>query len=185
MKCLIFICRSSSGPENQAPLQQLLLPAPPAPNGPATPSAKMEPHIDLLSDDFFTPQADNSLALVPVSQPPTIISPPSNQQNILALADMFSLDNSAPASLVAQSVHSTPLYPSTPQSQPQKQPLQPQEPVIYSNGSMQNTAQPQYEQTPYMQTADSNPESDSSWNAQSLDPQQQALVYGIYLFQII
>ncbi|XXG45794.1 hypothetical protein AAC387_Pa02g0781 [Persea americana] len=174
--------RSSSGPENQAPLQQLLLPAPPAPNGPATPSAKMEPHIDLLSDDFFTPQADNSLALVPVSQPPTTTSPSYNQQNILALADMFSLDNSAPASLVAQSVHSaTQLYPSTPQSQPQKQPLQPEEPVIYSNGSMQNTAQPQYEQMPYMQTAHSNPESDSSWNAQgaqSLDPQQQALVYG-------
>ncbi|KAJ8644773.1 hypothetical protein MRB53_006521 [Persea americana] len=162
--------RSTSSPGYQRPLQQSLLAAPPAPNGPSNPSAKMEPHIDLLSGD--------ALALVPISQPTA--SPPSNQHNMLelALVDMFTENNNAPTldtQAVAPGAQTTP---STPQFQ-QQQPPQPLESNIYSNGVL-NTMQPQYEQTPYMQTAYLNHSSESTWNrqgAQNSDPQQQALAY--------
>lgn len=175
IKRLILICRSTSTPGNQGPLQQSLLPAPPAPNGPSNPSAKMEPHIDLLSGD--------ALALVPISQPSA--SPASNQHNMLelALVDMFPENNNATTldtQAVAPAAQTTP---SAPQFH-QQQPPQPLESNIYSNGVL-NTIQPQYEQTPYMQNAYLNHSSESTWNgqgAQNSDPQQQALTYGTSLF---
>ncbi|CAB4266506.1 unnamed protein product [Prunus armeniaca] len=62
---------TSSAGAGSNPLNQLLLTAPPATNGP-TPTTKVDPKMDLLSgDDFGSPKAD-SLALVPVSgQQPT------------------------------------------------------------------------------------------------------------------
>lgn len=173
----------SSDMGNRPPLQQLLLPAPPAPNGPANPSAKMDPHIDLLSgEELLTPQTDRPLALVPVIQPSTC---PSPQENALALVDTFSQSNdtSSPHSLDSHTVNpaAQPL-PSTPQfqHQQQKQLLQPQQLTVYSNGSAQNTVLSQYEQAPCVQGgAHLNHESDSSWNGtQSLGTQQQAHTYG-------
>lgn len=141
----------------------------------------MEPHRDLLSgDDFLSPHADNSLALVPISEPSA--TPPSNQQNMLelALVDMFAENNNAPGSLVTQAVPPA-TQPTLSTSQFQQQhPPQTLDPAIYSNGAL-NTMQPPYEQAPYLQSTHFNHNSDSSWNgqgAQSSDPQQQALVYG-------
>lgn len=178
IKHLILRCRSTSSPGNQRPLQQSLLAAPPAPNGPSNPSAKMEPHIDLLSGD--------ALALVPISQPSA--SPPSDQHNMLelALVDMFPGNNNAPTldtQAVAPAAQATPSTPQF-QQQQQQQPPQPLESNIYSNGVL-NTMQPQYEQTPYMQNAYLNHSSESTWDgqgAQNSDPQQQALAYGTSLF---
>ncbi|XP_058114162.1 TOM1-like protein 9 isoform X2 [Magnolia sinica] len=167
---------SNSSAGNQPPLQQLLLRAPPASNGPVAPLIKLDPHMDLLSgEDYNTPKAENSLALVPVSQPPAA------QQNILALSDMFSSQNNH----TTDSFNSQPFYPAT-QTHPstpqfQQQPLQSQQPTFYSNGNMSNTGQPQYEQAPYMQGTHTNRTMNPAWNgqdAQSLNLQQQAPVYG-------
>ncbi|XP_058074325.1 TOM1-like protein 9 [Magnolia sinica] len=156
---------SSANPGNQ----QMLVPVPPAANGPATSSANVEPPlIDLLSGE-----PENSLALVPVSEPPTNPSP--QQNNMLALSDMFPQNNNVTDSLSSQSAYpATPTYPSNSPFQLQQQPSQP---VFYPNGSVPNAGQPQYQQAPYMQGNHSNHTSDPSWNgqvAQSLSPQQQA-----------
>jgi hypothetical protein len=86
-----YFCRSTS---NSQTLNQLLLPAPPATNGPTT-LAAANPKLDLLSgDDYNSPKAGTSLALVPVGEPQT--STPLSQQNALVLFDMFSDGNNAP-----------------------------------------------------------------------------------------
>ncbi|KAG5244271.1 TOM1 protein [Salix suchowensis] len=73
---------------NSQTLNQLLLPAPPATNGATTPAAA-NPKFDLLSgDDYNSPKAGTSLALVPVGEPQT--STPLSQNNELVLFDMFS-----------------------------------------------------------------------------------------------
>lgn len=135
--------------------------------------------MDLLSgDDYTTPEAEKSLALVPVNVQPAT---PSSQQNILALSDMFSQNNSPANSLYSQSAYpSSQTYPSTSTYQ-QQQSLQPPQPAFHSNGSASYSGQPQYEQTPYTHVTNSGHGLTPAWNgqnAQSLNLQQQALIYG-------
>ncbi|PSS01191.1 TOM1-like protein [Actinidia chinensis var. chinensis] len=146
---------------------QLLLPAPPAANGPATTLKKADPKMDLLSgDDFNSPSAANSLALVPVGEPQPA-SPVANQQNALALVDMFSPNNgNETVSSVGRA------YPSTPQYQVQQN-FQHSQTSAYPNGIGPNMMAPQYEQSVYAQGP--NP----AWNGQ-ISPQQHphSPVYG-------
>ncbi|GMG99063.1 hypothetical protein Nepgr_000903 [Nepenthes gracilis] len=92
-------------------------PAPHAFNG--TTSAKEVPKIDLLSgdllsgDDYNSPAAQNTLALVPVSVPQPS-SPVASEQNALAVVDMFSLGSNVPRSLNPQLVfHAGQAYPTS------------------------------------------------------------------------
>ncbi|XP_010925873.1 TOM1-like protein 9 [Elaeis guineensis] len=177
--------RSSTGAStsSQPPLQQLSLPAPLASNGSATPAAKTDPHIDLLSgDNYNTPKNGNTLALVPVSEP---FASSASDQNLLALVDMFpqnntNSSNANPSNSLGS--HSTlpasQAYPAA--TQLQTQPQQPQLPALYPNGGVPNLGAPQYEQAAYDQGAQLNHAS-PTWNGQvdlSLNPQQQALGYG-------
>ncbi|KAG8635875.1 TOM1-like protein 9 isoform X2 [Manihot esculenta] len=144
-------------------MNQLLLPAPTATNGPATPAAANS-KMDLLSgDDFSSPKNDNSLALVPVGDAQPATSP--SKQNALALIDMFS-DNSSPRNAVnVQPAHLAGLTNSSPPQIQQQHNFHPPEAGIYSNGSAPNMGSPQYEHSPYMQAAS------PAWNG--LVPQQQ------------
>ncbi|XP_010915838.1 TOM1-like protein 9 isoform X2 [Elaeis guineensis] len=162
---------------NQAP-QQLLLPAPPASNGSATPAAKIDPHMDLLSgEDYNTPKSENPLALVPVGEP---LAPSVSDQNLLALVDMFpqnNTNNSNGNPSNSLDLHSTlpasQTHPAAPQLQLQAQ--QPQQSALYPNGGVPDTGVPQYEH----QGAQLN-HAGSTWNgqvAQGLNPQQQTLGY--------
>lgn len=185
------ICRSNTGAStsNQSPLQQLSLPAPLASNGSATPAAKTDPHIDLLSGDSYnTPKHENPLALVPVSEP---FASSASDQNLLALVDMFpqnntNSSNANPSNSLGS--HSTlpasQAYPAA--TQLQTEPQQPQLPALYPNGGVPNLGASQYEQAAYDQGAQLNHAS-PTWNGQvplGLNPQQQALGYGKhwYLF---
>ncbi|KAM3687769.1 hypothetical protein ACB098_10G102300 [Castanea mollissima] len=160
---------TSSASAGAQPLNQLLLPAPPVTNA-AAPSARVDPKMDLLSgDDYSSPKADNSLALVPVGvQPPNT---PLSQQNALVLFDMFTDANTSnsvntqSANLAGQSNHlAHPI-----QQQPNTQSPQG---GFYSNGSAPNVGSPQYEQSVYMQGAG------SAWNGQI--PQQQQPPSSVY-----
>lgn len=155
-------------------MNQLLLPAPTATNGPATPAAANS-KMDLLSgDDFSSPKNDNSLALVPVGDAQPATSP--SKQNALALIDMFS-DNSSPRNAVnVQPAHLAGLTNSSPPQIQQQHNFHPPEAGIYSNGSAPNMGSPQYEHSPYMQAAS------PAWNG--LVPQQQPSlpVFGEFLF---
>ncbi|KAF3943170.1 hypothetical protein CMV_030242 [Castanea mollissima] len=160
---------TSSASAGAQPLNQLLLPAPPVTNA-AAPSARVDPKMDLLSgDDYSSPKADNSLALVPVGvQPPNT---PLSQQNALVLFDMFTdantpnSVNTQSANLAGQSNHlAHPI-----QQQPDTQSPQG---GFYSNGSAPNVGSPQYEQSVYMQGAG------SAWNGQI--PQQQQPPSSVY-----
>ncbi|XP_057969124.1 TOM1-like protein 9 [Malania oleifera] len=74
--------RSNTNAVSEAPLE-LLLPAPSS-DSQLTSSTKVNSHVDLLSsEDFLSPEAENSLALVPVGEPQPC-SP--SQQNHLALS---------------------------------------------------------------------------------------------------
>ncbi|KAF2286962.1 hypothetical protein GH714_036292 [Hevea brasiliensis] len=143
-------------------MNQLLLPAPPATNGPTT-SASANPKMDLLSgDDFSSPKADNSLALVPVVEPQPATTP--SQQNALALLDMFSDSNNSSNAVNVQAAHLAGLTnSSTPQIQQQHNFHAP-EAGIYPNGSAPNMGSPRYEHSPYMQATG------PAWNG--LVPQQ-------------
>ncbi|XP_062163957.1 TOM1-like protein 9 [Alnus glutinosa] len=163
--------RSTSSAGSQ-PLNQLLLPAPPATNA-ATPSVRIDPKMDLLSgDDYSSPKAETSLALVPVGgQIPTS---PVSQQNALVLFDMFSDTNTAPNSVNTQAANlagqSNILAPQI--EQPQN--FQSPKGGFYSNGNAPNVGSPQYEQPMYVQGAG------SAWNGQIAQQQQQlpSSVYG-------
>ncbi|XP_054796766.1 TOM1-like protein 9 [Prosopis cineraria] len=164
---------ASSAEAGSQTLNQLLLPAPPTSNGSVLP-AKAGPTIDLLSgDDYNSPKADTSLALVPVGdqQPAS----PLSQQNALVLFDMFSNGNNAPTSVNAHPVQSTnvngPVSPLAPQVQ-QQQTLSPQG-GFYPNGSVSNVGSPHYEQPPYSQSTS------PAWNGQVAQQQQPpSPVYG-------
>lgn len=147
---VIFYRSTSSAGAGSNPLNQLLLTAPPATNGP-TPTTKVDPKMDLLSgDDFGSPKAD-SLALVPVSgQQPTA---PVSQQNALALMDMFGSDNAPNSVNVASQIN-----PSPPQFQG----------GFYPNGSAPNMGAPQYEQAQAQYTQGAGP----AWNGQIVQSQQ-------------
>lgn len=160
-----------------------MLPAPPTTNGSAPP-APVNTKFDLLSgDDFSSPKADNSMALVPVgqAQPNT---PTSQQNNSLALLDMFSDVPSVPNTVNPQhsnlagqpnplSGQPNPLAgqpnPLAPQLQ-QQQNYQTSEASFYQNGTAPNMGS-----SPYVQGMS------PAWNGQ-LPPQQPASpVYGALL----
>ncbi|KAM7277074.1 hypothetical protein ACFE04_018940 [Oxalis oulophora] len=141
---------------NAGSLNQLLLPAPHSANGPTTTAPAISSKIDLLSgDDYASPKAENSLALVPVGEPqPTT---PSNQENALVLFDMFGNTNSPtpvnnqPSNLGA----ATSSFPSQVQQNPN---FQAQEAGFYQNGNVPNVQ-------------GTNP---TTWNGQFSQPQQTA-----------
>lgn len=134
-------------------MNQLLVPAPPTSNGSALP-AKADRNIDLLSgDDYNSPKAETSLALVPIGdqQPASNLS----QQNSLVLFDMFSNGNNIPTPVATQPIQSTnisgQISPLSPQVQQQQTFLSPQG-GFYPNGSAPNVGSPQYEQSPFSQS---------------------------------
>ncbi|XP_028115695.1 TOM1-like protein 9 isoform X2 [Camellia sinensis] len=153
---VVHLVNSTSSTSNAGAGKQQQLPAT---NGLPTISTKVNPKMDLLSgDDFNSPSAENSLAIVPLGEPQT--SPVAGQHNALALVDMFSqINNNQPASPVGRA------YPSSPQYQ-QHQNFQYPQTSVYPNGIVPNMMVPQYEQSPYSQGA--NP----AWNGQ-MSPRQQ------------
>jgi len=143
-------------------LNQLLLPAPPTSNESAPP-AKVDPKVDLLSgDDYNSPKAETSLALVPLGeQPPASPSPsPMSQQNALVLFDMFSngSNNLQPINVAGQT------SPFSPQCQQQQTFIS--QGLFYPNGGGPNVGSPRFEQSPYMQSTG------PSWNGQVAQQQQ-------------
>ncbi|KAF8034864.1 hypothetical protein BT93_C1017 [Corymbia citriodora subsp. variegata] len=163
--------RSTSSAGTGSTLNQLLLPAPSTSNGAAAP-AKLDPKLDLLSgEDYSSPKAENSLALVPVGQP--VPTAAQSQQNALVLFDVFSDSNNQPSNINAQSGYSTTQSnPSTPQFQ-QQQNLQAPQLGVYANGSMPNMGSNQHDQSPYSQS------SVPGWNGHNLQQQQPpSPVYG-------
>nr|CAD1843376.1 unnamed protein product [Ananas comosus var. bracteatus] len=82
---------TSINTSNQPPLQQLLLPAPPAESsGSATAPVRFDTTMDLLSgEDYNAPAPENSLALVPVNGPLAASTSTSTPSQNLALADSF------------------------------------------------------------------------------------------------
>ena len=168
-----YFCRSTS---NSQTLNQLLLPAPPATNGPTTPAAA-NPKLDLLSgDDYNSPKAGTSLALVPVGEPQT--STPLSQNNELVLFDMFSDGNNAPNTVNTQPTNlAGPANSLTPPFQ-QQQNFQATEAGVYLNGNAPNMGSPRYEQSVYMQATG------PAWNGQLPQQHQQPASpdYGVLLF---
>ncbi|KAH1203107.1 TOM1-like protein 9 [Glycine max] len=169
--------RSSSNVEaGSQTLNQLLLPAPPTSNGSTIP-AKVDPKWDLLSgDDYNSPKADSSNALVPLGEQPT--ASPVSQQNALVLFDMFSNGNNAPTSVNSQPPHPANVAGQTSPYAPQ---FQQQQTVtsqggFYPNGNAPNAGSPQqYEQSLYTQNTG------PAWNGQVAQQQQQqppSPVYG-------
>ncbi|KAJ4958121.1 hypothetical protein NE237_025232 [Protea cynaroides] len=162
---------TSNDAEANQPLE-LLLPDPPALNGPGTAPARINPKMDLLSgEDYNSPNADNSLALVPVGEPqPTS---PVPQQNVLALSDMYPQNNGSADSFNSQTVFhgGQQMYPTSPQFS-QQGPMQSPQYPFHLNGSTPNMGLTQYEHSPY-----GNP----AWNGQvseGMNPQQQQPIYG-------
>ncbi|KAK0570493.1 hypothetical protein LWI29_002116 [Acer saccharum] len=159
---------NSSNGGGPSPLNQLLLPAPPVTNGP-TPPAAVNTKIDLLSgDDYSSPKAETSLALVPVGQPQPN-TPGSSQQNALVLLDMFSDVTSTPNPVNPQpsNLAGQP-NPSAPQLQQQQQPnFQMPEAGFYQNGSAPNMGSPHYAQGTGL-----------AWNGQIPQHQPASPVYG-------
>ncbi|KAK8660762.1 hypothetical protein V6N13_051673 [Hibiscus sabdariffa] len=150
--------RSTSSTVESSPFNQLLLPAPPATNGSTLPPAA-NPKMDLLSgDDFNSPKADNSLALVSLGEPQPQQATPASQQNALVLFDMFSDSSNTSNSVNTQSSglagQTSPL---TPQIQQQQN--------FHANGTAPNMVSPQYEQ-PYAQGTV------PAWNGQLVQQQQ-------------
>ncbi|GAU21197.1 hypothetical protein TSUD_11140 [Trifolium subterraneum] len=162
--------RSSSGAEaGSQTLNQLMLPAPATSNGSAVP-AKVDPKWDLLSgDNYNSPKADTSLALVPLGeqQPAT----PVSNQNALVLFDMLSNgDTSVNTQPNQQTNVAGQSDPFTPQYQQQQQTFASQG-GFYPNGNVPNAGSPQYEQSPHTQSTA------PAWNGQ-VPEQQPANPYG-------
>ncbi|XP_020236666.1 TOM1-like protein 9 [Cajanus cajan] len=152
--------------EGSQTLNQLLLPAPPTPNGSTIP-AKVDPKWDLLSgDDYNSPKADTSNALVPLGEQQP--AGPVSQQNALVLFDMFSNGNNEPKSVNTQLPQPANVAGETDPFAPQ---FQQQQTVIsqggfYSNGTVPNAGSPQYEQSLYTQSTG------PGWNGQVAQQQQ-------------
>ncbi|KAJ0958777.1 putative target of Myb protein [Helianthus annuus] len=100
-------------------------------NGQSTTPEKVNAGFDLLSGDGFgSPNASSSLAIVPAGEAQPAATPVS-QPNALALMDMFAPQAQQPQNVSAQ--------------QPQTQYTPGQQPSLYSNGNVANTAPPQNE----------------------------------------
>ncbi|GER38069.1 ENTH/VHS/GAT family protein [Striga asiatica] len=146
--------------------RQLSLTSPLANSGQPTTPGKADPKIDLLSGDDFNSPTENSLALVPVSQPqPT--SPIVSQQNALALVDMFSgSNNSQPMNPIGQA------YPSSTQFQQQTNFQSPQT-SLDPNGTLSGPMVAQQDQPLYSQG------SGPAWSGQMAQQQQPpSPIYG-------
>ncbi|XVF48533.1 hypothetical protein PTKIN_Ptkin03bG0198300 [Pterospermum kingtungense] len=154
---------NSSTGANSQPFNQLLLPAPPATNG-STPPAAVNPKMDLLSgDDYNSPKADNSLALVPLGEPQQTTPASSSQQNALVLFDMFSDGNNTSNSVNIQSSGlAGQTNPLTPQQQQQN---------FHANGTAPNMGSPRYKQSYAQGTG-------PAWNGQLVQQQQNFHVNG-------
>ncbi|XP_008789328.2 TOM1-like protein 9 [Phoenix dactylifera] len=167
----------STSTNKQTPLQQLLLPAPPASNGAATSLEIIDPNMDLLSgEDFSKPTSENSLALVPVTDLVDSSASSGTEKNILALSDIFS-QNSNNSNKPTNAIDSNTVYPAsqTYPAAPQLQ-LELHQSTNYSNGSVPNSGVPQYEQAAYIQATQLN-QANPAWNSQSshgLSSQHQA-----------
>lgn len=158
-----------------APLDQLLLPAPPMSNG-ASSLGTAGQNIDLLSGDGFGSQtAETSLALVPTDESHLSNSIPMSQQNALVPFDMLSDYNDASVSASAQNIDKAGQHnPSTSQSELQYN-IQSSEAELYRNGITPNGGSAEHEQTMF---------SDSGWNGHNIQQQQfsDAPVHGAFLF---
>ncbi|EOY29692.1 hypothetical protein QUC31_020643 [Theobroma cacao] len=153
----------SSTDASSHPFNQLLLPAPPTTNG-STPPAAVNPKMDLLSgDDYNSPKADDSLALVPLGELQQ--TTPASQQNALVLFDMFSDGNNTSNSVNIQSSGlAGQTNPLTPQIQQQQN--------YHANGTAPNMGSPRYEQSYAQGTG-------PAWNGQLVQQQQPpSPVYG-------
>ncbi|XP_022636512.1 TOM1-like protein 9 isoform X2 [Vigna radiata var. radiata] len=163
--------RSSANAETESQsLNQLLLPAPPTSNEPASP-AKVDPKVDLLSgDDYNSPKAETSLALVPLGEQQP--ASPMSQQNALVLFDMFSNGSNPPTSVNIQPINvAGQTSPFSPQCQQQQTFIS--QGLFYPIGGGPNVGSPRYEQSPYMQSTG------PSWNGQVAQQQQPpSPVYG-------
>ncbi|XP_027355962.1 TOM1-like protein 9 [Abrus precatorius] len=162
---------SPSGEGGSETLNQLLLPAPSTSNG-SVPLAMVDPKVDLLSgDDYNSPKAETSLALVPLGeQQPTI---PVPQQNALVLFDMFTNGSNSPTSVNTPPINvAGQTSPLSPQFHQQQTLIS--QGVFYPNGSVPNVGSPRYEQSPYIQSTG------PSWNGQVGQQQQPpSPVYGM------
>ncbi|KAK8295248.1 hypothetical protein V6Z12_D05G051800 [Gossypium hirsutum] len=146
---------SSNGASSQ-PFNQLSIPVAPETNGSTLPAA-VNPKMDLLSGDDYSPKADNTLALVPFGEPQQ--TTPASQQNALVLIDMFSDSNSTSGSPKIQSSGlAGQTDPLTPQIQQQQQ-------NFHANGTVSNMGSPRYEQS-YVQGMG------HAWNGQMAQQQQ-------------
>ena len=146
-----------------------MLPAPPTSNG-SVPPAMVDPQVDLLSgEDYNSPKAETSLALVPLGEQQP--ASPMSQQNALVLFDMFSNGSNAPISVNTQLINvagqTSPLAPQFQQQTFISQGL------FYPNVSVPNVGSPRYEQSPFAQSTG------PSWNGQVAQQQQPpSPVYG-------
>lgn len=157
---LNIVFRSTSGTDFET---QLLLTAPPATNGQLTTSEK----VDLLSGD--------DLALVPVGEPQPTSPIASQQNNILALVDMFPQSNLQSSNSNGEQA----FYSSSPQFQQQSNGQSPQ-PSLLPNGSASTLMVPQHEQLPPSQ------ESAFAWNGQMNQHQLPGSpTYGASLFYVL
>lgn len=171
---------TSNAGEGSQTLNQLLLPAPGAANGPAPPG-RVEPNVDLLSGDFNSPKAETSLALVPLGEQQQQPNPPASDQNALVLFDMFSDSNNAsnPANPPPINPGAQPLHPHGSQLQQQQPNVHSPQAGLYPNGNVMNMGSPNYEQSMYMQGVG------SAWNGQTSPQQQQqphSPGYGTFIY---
>lgn len=140
--------RSSAGAStsNQAPLQQLLLPAPSG------------SHIDLLSgDDLGTVSVEDALVLVPANE--TTSTSLENVQNMLVISSSYSPRSSDNNNYLANKAGTELAYACGSQLQQQEQILP------YMNESSSNHDEYVYEQGPSIQSSHVYP----SWNNQFSD----------------
>lgn len=175
--CVICPCTSTSEP---SPFEQLALPAPPVSNGSANAAPKPDSGIDLLSWDDTPSTAENSLALVPVTDP---LADSTSNQNALAIVDIYSQNNTAnsnaksldpfgfdssPTPLGSESYNTATQHPVQSQQPPQQA-------ALYSNGSAVNPG------TSYDQASQYN-HTNSGWNGQVANhaaPPPQQVNYGM------
>ncbi|PKU61249.1 hypothetical protein MA16_Dca025492 [Dendrobium catenatum] len=152
---------------SNAPLQQLLLPAPPGPNDIPITSPKSCPQLDLLSgEEFNTTSTDNSLALVPANE---TTAPSANDQNMLVLTGIYSprnCGNNCTANIAFQAEQDY-----TVASLFQQQ----QQSISYLDGSAMNHGQSIHEHASFVQKAQPS-HGDLSWNNHNVDTQQQARI---------
>ena len=147
-----------------SPFEQLALPAPPVSNGSANAAPKPDSGIDLLSWDDTPSTAENSLALVPVTDP---LADSTSNQNALAIVDMYSQNNTANSNAKSLDPFGFDSSPTPLGSQPYnnatQHPVQSQQPpqqvALYSNGSAVNPG------TSYDPASQYN-HTNSGWNGQ-------------------